>query len=108
MAYSEALDSRIAEIVSGWRDVSRKKMFGGVCYLLRGNMVCGVYKEFVILRLGGEGASQALDKPFVRPFDITGRPMKGWVVVGPQGFEGDALEACLNKAKAFVQNLPPK
>ena len=108
MAYSTELDSRIAQSVSGWENIGRKNMFGGVCYLLNGNMVGGVYKDYLILRLGGQGASEALEQPFVRPFDITGRPMKGWVMVDEQGFQGKDLDTWLNKARDFVRTLPPK
>ena len=84
-------------------------MFGGVCHLLNGNMVCGVYKEFLILRLGVDNAEQALNLPFVKPFDITGKPMKGWVMLEKDGFTTeDALRDWLNQAKDFVLTLPAK
>ena len=109
MPYNERIDSRIGKIVSSWKNTERKKMFGGICQLLNGNMVCGVYKDYLILRLGEDAAQEALEQPYVRPFDITGRPMKGWVMVEEQGFETDqALKDWLNKAKTFVSTLPPK
>jgi hypothetical protein len=84
-------------------------MFGGVCHLLNGNMFCGVYKEFLILRLGEENADKALTLRHVKPFDITGKPMKGWVMVGQYGFKADQdLADYLNQAKAFVSSLPSK
>ena len=76
MAYSEELDGRIAQSIADW-GTNRKKMFGATCHLLNGNMMCGVYMDFLILRLGQEAAAEALQEPFVRPFDITGRIMKG-------------------------------
>ena len=86
-----------------------KKMFDGVCRLLNGNMVCGVYKDYLILRLGVETAETALQSEFTRPFDITGRAMKGWVMVEQKGFAtDDALEEWLNQAKEFVDTLPAK
>jgi len=108
MSYDESLDNRISEIASEWKDITRKKMFGGICYLLNGNMFCGVYKDYLILRLGEEEAAAALQTPFVRPFDITGRPMKGWVMVEKSGFTGDKLDKWLRKAKLFVETLPRK
>jgi TfoX/Sxy family transcriptional regulator of competence genes len=109
MPYNERIDSRISTIISSWKNTERKKMFGGRCQLLNGNMVCGVYKDYLILRLGEAAAQKALEQPHVRPFDITGRPMKGWVMVEEQGFETDqSLEDWLNKAKDFVSALPPK
>jgi TfoX/Sxy family transcriptional regulator of competence genes len=108
MAYSKALDRRIIEIVSTWDNVTPKEMFGGVCYLLNGNIVCGIIKDYLILRLGEEEAALALQHPRVREFDITGRPMKGWVMVEEQACNGKKLEGWLNKAKAFVESLPEK
>ena len=84
-------------------------MFGGVCHLISGNMFCGVYKDYLILRLGDEKAGEALRKSSVRPFDITGRPMKGWVMVAGEGFKkDDDLRGWLNQAKKFAKTLPPK
>ena len=77
MPYNEEIEARIEKIIAGWNNTGRKNMFGGVCHLLNGNMFCGVYKDFLILRLGEERAEEALGLPHVRPFDITGRPMKG-------------------------------
>lgn len=109
MAYNEEIEARIKKIVSSWKNTDDKKMFGGVCHLLNGNMFCGVYKDFLILRLGEEKSKSALELPSVRPFDITGRPMKGWVMVGSEGFNSDKqLRAWLDKAKEFVKTLPSK
>jgi TfoX/Sxy family transcriptional regulator of competence genes len=109
MAYNEEIEVRIKKVVSRWKKADAKKMFGGVCHLLNGNMFCGVYKDYLILRLGEEGAKTALESPFVKPFDITGRPMQGWVMIESEGFNSDdALKDWLNKAKAFVKNLPSK
>ncbi len=109
MAYNETIEGRIQKIVSRWDNTEAKKMFGGICHLLQGNMLGGVYKDFLILRLGVENADKALESPFVKPFDITGRAMKGWVMVEGAGFDTDTkLEAWLNQAKEFVETLPPK
>ena len=107
MAYSEELDGRIAQSIADW-GTNRKKMFGGTCHLLSGNMMCGVYKDFLILRLGQEAAMEALQEPFVRQFDITGCPMKGWVMVDERGIQDGDLERWLKKARSFVETLPPK
>ena len=109
MAYDETLEARTLSATDGWRHVSTKKMFGGVCHLIHGNMFGGVYKDFLILRLGEAAAAEALSKAHTRPFDITGRPMKGWVMIEPKGIETDeALTVWLNKAREFTQTLPPK
>jgi TfoX/Sxy family transcriptional regulator of competence genes len=106
MPYNEGIEARIKKIVSKWRETGDKKMFGGVCHLLSGNMFCGVYKDFLILRLGEENAEEALSLPFVRQFDITGKPMKGWVMVEKAGFKDDhELRVWLDKARKFVRTL---
>jgi TfoX/Sxy family transcriptional regulator of competence genes len=100
MPYNKDLEARIQKMVSSWKNTDSKKMFGGICHLLNGNMFCGVYKEFLILRLGEEKAEEALNLPFVRPFDITGRPMKGWVMVEGRGVAGEKeLKEWLEKAR---------
>jgi hypothetical protein len=83
-------------------------LFGGTCHLLNGNLLCGVHKNYLILRLGEAAAAQALHESLVAPFDITGHPMKGWVMVAEGNLQGDALERWLNMACAFVQTLPSK
>ena len=109
MAYNEEIETRVKKIVSGWKNTEDKKMFGGICHLLNGNMFCGVYKDFLILRLGVETARDALTHPSVKEFDITGRPMKGWVMVAEDGFRTDEeLHGWLHKAKRFVETLPQK
>ena len=107
MPYSEALDSRIICALSGW-SATRKKMFGGTCHLINGNMICGVYKDCLVLRLGEEQGREALKEPHVRPFDVTGKPMKGWVMVERDGFEGQHLDRWLEKARIFAERLPSK
>jgi TfoX/Sxy family transcriptional regulator of competence genes len=109
MAYNESIEARINSILSGWKNTDSKNMFGGICHLMNGNMFCGVYKDFLILRLGEENAEKALRLPFVKPFDITGRPMKGWVMVKEDGIkEEEELKAWLNQAEEFVRSLPVK
>lgn len=109
MAYNKDIDSRISKIVTTWKNIAHKQMFGGVCYLVKGNMFCGVYKDSLILRLGEKGASEAMRSEFARPFDITGKPMKGWVMMLQDGFKDDEeLEALLNEARDFASSLPRK
>jgi TfoX/Sxy family transcriptional regulator of competence genes len=109
MAYSEELEARIKHVISDWKNTDNRKMFGGVCHLLNGNMFCGVYKDFLILRLGDKSSKDALNSPFVKPFDITGRPMKGWVMIKGKGVRSNnELKAWLNKAKEFATTLPSK
>ncbi|UCE18882.1 MAG: TfoX/Sxy family protein [Gemmatimonadota bacterium] len=109
MAYNEQIEARITKIVSRWKSIEAKNMFGGVCHLLHGIMFCGVHKNFLILRLGHQRAFQALKEPYVKSFDITGKPMKGWVMVEEKGFKSDEkLREWLHQARDFVRALPSK
>src|SRR5438094_7700979 len=89
MAYSESLALRIRQIVANRRGIAEKKMFGGVGFLLNGNMLVGIWKNSLIVRLSAEEGRAALKQPNVVEFDITGRPMKGWIMVEPDGIETD-------------------
>jgi len=109
MAYDEALAERIHAYLDARDGFTHRKMFGGVGFLLDGNMCVGVWKDELILRLAAEDADAALAEPNVRVFDITGRPMTGWVLVGPAGMASDAaLRAWIDRAVAYVSVLPPK
>jgi hypothetical protein len=109
MAFSEALAERIRQRLSRRKHVEAKKMFGGVGFLLNGNLLVGVWKDSLIARLGPDQAEKALPEPHVKEFDITGRPMKGWVLVEPEGVEGDdQLGGWIQRAVTFVGKLPKK
>jgi TfoX/Sxy family transcriptional regulator of competence genes len=109
MAYNKELDARIKRVVAGWKNTTNRKMFGGVCHLINGNMFCGVHKDSLILRLGEKTAGEAMTAAHVREFDITGKPMKGWVMVAERGYKGDKeLKDWLAKAKKFAKTLPAK
>ena len=109
MAYSKELEKRLVEIVKGRNEFYQQKMFGGVGFLMRGNMCFGIWKDNLILRLGPEQAAVALKKKNVVPFDITGRAMKGWVMVTPAGMKADAaLKPWVRQAIHFVSGLPRK
>ena len=107
MPYDEELDQRIADIASSW-GATRKQVFGGTCYLLNGNMMAGVHGTRPILRLGVEDGSAAVVEPFVGPFDLTRKPMAGWVQVDPPGFESEKLQDWLARSRKFAASLPPK
>jgi TfoX/Sxy family transcriptional regulator of competence genes len=109
MAFSESLAARIRDAIGPKRGVEEKKMFGGVGFLLNGNMLVGVWKDSLIVRLGPEEGCEALLEPHVKEFDITGRAMKGWVLVAPEGVEGDdQLKGWIQRATKFVGKLPGK
>jgi TfoX/Sxy family transcriptional regulator of competence genes len=109
MAFDETLAGRIRDALAGTSGVDEKKMFGGVGFLLAGNMLVGVWKDSLIVRLGPEKGDEALLEPHVREFDITGKPMKGWVLVESEGVEDDnQLEDWIERAMKFVKTLPAK
>ena len=84
-------------------------MFGGIAFLLRGNMLVGVWNDSLIVRLGPDEGDKALREPHVVPFDVTGRPMKGWVMVEPDGLDTDTqLRDWIDRAVSFVRTLPAK
>ena len=111
MAYNEILADRVRKVLVEMEvpDPDAKKMFGGVGHLLQGNMACGVHKEYLIVRVGLERYEHALAQPGTKVFDITGRPMKGWVMVVPEACEeDDALKAWVKQGVDFALTLPPK
>jgi TfoX/Sxy family transcriptional regulator of competence genes len=108
MAYDTVLAERIRTQVKARRGFTEKEMFGGIGFLLHGNMCVGVWKESLILRLG-PAAEAALREPAVREFDITGRPMSGWVLVEPSGCgREEDLRRWIDLAVAHVATLPEK
>lgn len=109
MAYDELLAVRIRAALSGESGVKEEKLFGGVCFMLNGNMACGVNKNDLIVRVGPEKHAAALARPHARPFDMTGKPMAGWVSVSSAGFaaEGD-LQEWLRLGVDFASSLSPK
>src|SRR5262245_4674629 len=99
MAYSESLALRIRHILARRPKIAEKKMFGGVGFLRNGNLCVGVWKNSLIVRIGPAQAGNALKEPHVVPFDITGRSMKGWLMVEPDGIENDEqLSAWIQRA----------
>lgn len=108
MSYDTVLAERIHACVGLRPGFAEKEMFGGIGFLLHGNMCVGVWKESLILRLG-PAAESALRKSSVREFDITGRPMKGWVLVEPSGMAREEdLRRWIELAVAHVMTLPRK
>jgi len=89
MAYDSGLAQRVREILEEKQGFKEKKMFGGICFLLKGNMACGILDDDLIVRVGPKEYEDSLKLPHVRKFDITGRPMKGWVMVSYDGLDSD-------------------
>ena len=109
MAYDEQLADRIRAAPVGSEDVTERKMFGGLAFLIGGHMTCGVVGGDLMLRLGEEGADAALDEPHTRPMDFTGKPMRSMVYVEPAGIGTDvALRDWITRATAHTRTLPPK
>jgi TfoX/Sxy family transcriptional regulator of competence genes len=109
MAFDGDLAARVREVLDRVRGVEERRMFGSLCFLLNGNLLVGVWQDALIARLGPDQAAEALREPHVRRFDVTGKPMKGWVLVGPEGVEDDArLRDWVDRATEFVATLPPK
>ena len=109
MAVSKLLVERIRHVLSRRRGITEKKMFGGVCFLLNGNMLVAVWNDSLIARLGVEQAEIALTEPDVREMDLTGRPMKGWIIVGEDGIDSDQqLTRWIDLSLTFVRTLPAK
>lgn len=108
MAFNEKLAERIRSELKGMPFVE-KKMFGGVGFLVHGNMACGVHKNGMIVRVDPEKHAALLKKSHVRTFDITGRPMKGWLVVDPNGCKtAKQLSAWVKEGVEFALTLPAK
>ena len=108
MAYDLKLAERIRTEMDGIPFVE-KKMFGGVGFLLGGNMACGVYKEDMIVRVEPEKHATLLKKPHTKVFDISGRPMQGWLLVEPDGCKTKKqLATWVKEGVDFALTLPPK
>ncbi len=109
MSYSTKLEEQIDAAARRWKDLDKKRMFGGVGYLIRGNMAFGIWKDLLIVRMDKDAAARSLALRNVRPFDITGRPMAGWVMVAEAGWKSAArLAKWLGIGKAFADSLPDK
>ncbi len=110
MAFDETLAERIRQRLARRKNIQEKKMFGGIGFLLNGNLLVGVRKDSLLVRLGPEQSEDALKEAHVSEFKIRGRgAMKGWVVVGLEGVEGDdALNDWIERAMSFVGGLPAK
>jgi hypothetical protein len=109
MAYDEGLATRVRDLLGERPGLAEKKMFGGLAFLLDGNMACGVRGDDLIVRVAAEEADAVRDEPGTRPFDLTGRPMKGWLMVGADGHaEDDDLRRWVARGVAHASSLPPK
>jgi hypothetical protein len=109
MAYDEILAGRVRAQLGRLDGLSEKKMFGGLAFLLSGNMCCGVNGDDLIVRLAPEQTDDALSRAYTRVFDLTGRPMKGWLLVQPGGLETEAeLAGWVRMAVEYASTLSAK
>jgi TfoX/Sxy family transcriptional regulator of competence genes len=112
MPFNILLEDQIEDIINDWDGLEKKKMFGGICYLINGNMCFGVWKDYLIVRMSPDMAGGKLMDENVREFDITGRPMKGWVMVEERSWNNkDELAGWLDIGRSFaltLQKKPPK
>lgn len=109
MAFDESVVGRVRKALAGSPDVIEKRMFGGIAFMVRGNMCCGVTGDRLMLRVGPKGYETALSRPHARAMDFTGRPMKGMVYVEPAGFASPRdLKAWIERAMEFTLSLPAK
>jgi TfoX/Sxy family transcriptional regulator of competence genes len=109
MAYDEGAAHRLRAALGPLPGLTEKRMFGGISYLRRGDMVCGVLGEELIVRVGAQQHAAALAQPGARVFDFSGKPMAGWVTVAPAGYASDAdLARWVKLAIDFASSLPAK
>jgi len=109
MAYDEALADRVKALLKGKRSVTEKKMFGGLCFLVNGNMACGVEKKKLVVRVGPVDYEKCLKQKHVRKMDFTGKPLKGFIYVMPDGLRRtDSLNKWVDKGIQFAKALPKK
>ncbi|HUA71407.1 MAG TPA: TfoX/Sxy family protein [Solirubrobacteraceae bacterium] len=108
MAYDEKLAARIRTLLSDRGDVAERAMFGGLTFMLGGHMCCGVNRDELIVRLDPAEEDAAVRRPHARPMDLTGRRMRGFVTVRPEGLKGPALKRWVGQAVAHAEALPPK
>jgi TfoX/Sxy family transcriptional regulator of competence genes len=109
MPYNEDLARRVRQHLSGRDGISERKMFGGLCFMVNGNMFCGVVKDELMVRVGPAGHEAALRRPYARPMDFTGRPMTGMVFVEPPGTTDEAdLAGWVADCLAFSARRPAK
>jgi TfoX/Sxy family transcriptional regulator of competence genes len=109
MAFDEGLAQRVRALLDDRSDVADKQMFGGIGFLIGGNMACGVSGDDLIVRVDREDSEKLLGEPGARRFDMTGRPMKGWLLVAPEATADDGdLERWVRRGEEFAASLPPK
>ena len=109
MVYDEGLAQRVRDLLAEQQGVSEKMMFGGIAFLLKGNMFVGINKDNLMVRVGPDAYDALVGEPHAREMDFTGRPMRGFVYVGPEGLESDvSLSRWIEHGLAYASSLPGK
>lgn len=109
MAFDPDLAERLSGLCADWPGAEETRMFGGFGYLLNGNLCIGIYKDMLVVRVGADTARELMAEEHVRPFDITGKAMKAWAMIEPEGLADDAaLARYVGLARDFVATLPAK
>jgi TfoX/Sxy family transcriptional regulator of competence genes len=109
MAYDEDLADRIRQVTSGVPGLTEKKMFGGIAFMVNGNMACGPIKNGLMVRIGPDAYEEALEQPEASELGFTGRPMRGMIEVGSEALADDeVLEDWVRRGIDFASSLPPK
>jgi len=107
--YDRGLAARLDDIMAGMLEMETTRMFGGYGFLMNGHMCVGIWNDRLVIRIGVEGCSAISGEPHVRPMDLTGRVMKGWAMIEPDGVAEDAdLQRYVDMAIMFCAALPPK
>ena len=108
MAFNAEIADRVLKVLEGREGLTERKMFGGIAFMLNGNMCCGVTNDDLMVRVGADGLEDALDQPHARPMDFTGRPMKGFVFVGAGAVGDRVLRQWVQRGVIFAESLPAK
>lgn len=109
MAYDPALAARVRAALGDRSDLVEKHMFGGICFMVRGHMCCGIVGSTLMVRLAPEQADELAEEPHVRPMDFTGRPMRGFLYVDPEGLAtARSLRTWVARTVAFAESKPVK
>ena len=108
MTYNAGIADRVVKVLEGRESLTERKMFGGITFMLNGNMCCGVTNDDLMVRVGAGGLEDALDQPHARPMDFTGRPMKGFVFVDAGAVGDRVLRRWIQRGVIFAESLPAK
>ena len=108
MAFNAEIADRVLKVLEGREGLTERKMFGGIAFMLNGNMCCGVTNDDLMVRVGADGLEDALDQPHARHMDFTGRPMKGFVFVDAGAVGDRVLRQWIQPGVTFAESLPAK